>query len=143
MEYLPFILAAVLVIAIRILAGQNHIFGRICRWFWNTSFKLCSIIPFMGWMTCFIIADTQEEKAVKSHYQGMGKEADDIAITAVNKKIEQDRREEEERQERIRLQDAINHALKRTDARIIGNDVVEIGGKKYTLESVKRKLGIS
>lgn len=139
----PFILAAVVVIAIRILAGQRHILGRICRWFWNISFKLISFVPFMGWMSCFIIADTAEEKAAKQYHKDVGAKSDKIGEDYLQSKIAKQKAEEAERQERIRLENAINAALKRTDAKIIGPDVVQIGDKKYRLGSVLEKLNIS
>lgn len=140
---LPFIIAGAVVIAIRILAGQDHLLGRICRWFWNVSFKIISYVPFCGWMHHFIIADTAEEKAVKNYYKQVGAEADQSGINYLDRKAAQDRAEEEARQERLRQESAINYALKRTDARILSDDVVEIGGKKYDLHGVKRKLGIN
>lgn len=140
---LPFIIAGVVVIAIRILAGQDHILGRICRWFWNVSFKIVSYIPLCGWMSCFIIAKNDKERAEKNYYKQVGVEADRSGIEYLDRKAARDRAEEAERQERLRVESAINYALKRTDARILNEDVVEIGGKKYDLHGVKRKLGIN
>ena len=140
---LPFIIAGAVVIAIRILAGQDHLLGHICRWFWNVSFKIISYVPFCGWMSCFIIAKNDKEKAAKNYYKQVGAEADQSGINYLDRKAAQDRAEEEARQERLRQESAINYALKRTDARILSDDVVEIGGKKYDLHGVKRKLGIN
>ena len=140
---LPFIIAGAVVIAIRILAGQDHLLGRICRWFWNVSFKIISYVPFCGWMHHFIIADTTEEKAVKEHYKQVAAKVDQATLEYLN---ECDARRAEERkreEELLNLQRAINYELKRTDARVLNEDVVEIGGKKYDLHGVKRKLGIN
>ena len=56
----PFALAIGIVVLIRVLAGMNNGVGRVFRWFWNTSFKFAAFIPFMGWMTCFIIGEERE-----------------------------------------------------------------------------------
>ncbi len=62
---LPFIIALAVVIIIRLLAGTDNIIGHICRAFWNISFKIVAFIPFMGWMSHFIIADTDAEIRAK------------------------------------------------------------------------------
>ena len=147
MENIPFIIpfgiACSVLIAIRVLATKPHTLGRICRWYWNTSFKLAAHTPFCGWMACFMIADTEEEKAIKKHYKKIGEETDGITARYLENRANSQRAEEEARQERLRLESIINHKLKRTDARIISENVVEIGGKKYRLGSVLDKMHIS
>ena len=65
---LPFIIALAVVVIIRLLAGTDNIIGHICRAFWNISFKIVAFIPFMGWMSHFIIADTDAEIRAKESY---------------------------------------------------------------------------
>lgn len=79
------------VIFIRIMATQDHLFGRICRWWWNFSFKFSSHIPFMGWMAHFIIADTAEEIAQKEEYIKIGSSADGFAFDMIESAAERQR----------------------------------------------------
>jgi len=132
--FLAFGLAFGVLILIRVLAGQKHILGKICRWFWNASFKLASHIPLCGWMSWFLIADTDEEKAVKEHYKKVGQEADDFGSAALDAAAK--------REKRHNLESTIKSRLGRSDVEVINEEVVRIGDKHYTLESVKRKLGI-
>ena len=74
---IPFIIAAVIFIAILIIARTDNILGKIFRWFWNTSFKIAAHVPMCGWMAHFMIAKTPEEKAMKEKYIGIGKKADE------------------------------------------------------------------
>lgn len=99
MVFVAFGAAIGLVILIRVLAGTNTILGKICRWFWNTSHKLGSYIPFCGWMAHFIIAD----KAAKKPYVDAGRKVDDYAIDRVQRAAEAERARRE-RDERIRSQ---------------------------------------
>lgn len=137
-DFWPFILAVSIVIAIRVLAGQDHLLGRICRWFWNTSFKLAAFFPFCGWMTCFMIADTDQEKAVKKHYQAAGRETDEDAFGYVNNAADRQKAQLHS-EEQIRL--AIVQRLGRSDVSVSGNSVT-IGSKTYYLEDVLKKLNL-
>lgn len=69
-----------ILIALRLLAGMNNFVGRIFRWYWNTSFKIAAFIPFCGWMTRFIIADTAAEKKQKAAIMKTGEEIDNMAF---------------------------------------------------------------
>lgn len=91
MTFLPFILAVLLVIVIRVIAGSKGIPGKICRWFWNTSFKLISFVPLCGWMAAFMIADTEKEKAEKQKYKNIGAEADRAGTEALSNAAEKQR----------------------------------------------------
>ena len=46
----PIILIACLavVIFIRVMASKDHLFGRICRGYWNASCAISAMIPFLG-----------------------------------------------------------------------------------------------
>lgn len=81
---LPFIIALAVVIIIRLLAGTDNIIGHICRAFWNISFKIVAFIPFMGWMSHFIIADTDAEIRAKESYVETGRTVDSMAYDAVD-----------------------------------------------------------
>lgn len=90
--WLVFAVALAIVILIRILASTNNILGKICRWFWNTSFKIAAHIPLCGWMAHFIIG---EEKTI---YIPKGKAADawgaDMLSNAADRGRAQREREE-------------------------------------------------
>ena len=99
MLFVAFGAAIGLVILIRVLAGTNTILGKICRWYWNVSFRIAAYIPFCGWMAHFIIAD----KAAKKPYVDAGRKVDDYAIDGVQRAAEAERARRE-RDERIRSQ---------------------------------------
>ena len=92
---LPFVLAFGLLILIRVLAGKDNGIGRLCRWYWNTSFKLAAYIPLCGWMAHFIIG---EEKEI---YIPIGKATDDLAYDALADAAER-HQAEKRRQEAVR-----------------------------------------
>lgn len=73
----PFLIAAAVLIAIRVIAGTNNIIGKMFRWFWNTSFKIAAHVPMCGWMAHFMIAKTPAEKAMKDKYLGIGAKTDE------------------------------------------------------------------
>ena len=103
MIVIPFALAIVIIVVIRVLAGTNSILGKIFRWFWNASFKLASHIPFCGWMAVFIIADTKKEKAAKEIYLKIGSEVDDLGMNALSSAAEK-QHAQRRREEAIRTQ---------------------------------------
>lgn len=84
-----------LLILIRVMATKNHAFGRFCRWYWNTSFKIAAYIPFTGWMARFIIGDEKEL------YIKIGEGSDAFGWGMVENEAERNRMERE-REERIR-----------------------------------------
>lgn len=130
----------VFVIMLRRLAKKDNLLGHIIKAWWNISFTIMSYIPFCGWMARLIIADDDDERTLKEQQIQIGEEADDFALDQMVKAAERDRAYQEEAAEKARLEREINAALGRTDAHIVGNNVVEIGGKKYSLASVKGKL---
>lgn len=142
---LPGIIAILIVILIRILAKQKNPLGRFCRGFWNISFKLCSMIPFFGWMAHFIIADTAQEKASKKGYQEDGQKRDSAAYDYADKKVkiklEEQKREQMEFEERRRMEDAITSQLKnkKLPVHIHGNSV-DIGEQTYSLDEIKNEF---
>lgn len=73
----PFAFAIGIVVLIRVLAGMDNGVGRVFRWFWNTSFKFAAVIPFMGWMTCFMIGEEREI------WMPIGKHADEFGYYLV------------------------------------------------------------
>ena len=97
MEF-PFILGLciAILIAIRVLANYDHILGKICRWYWNTSFKIAAFIPFCGWMAHFIIGKKEKEQYIR-----IGEQADKFAFDMVESAAERERIQQE-RDERIR-----------------------------------------
>lgn len=137
-EMMPIIIPVAVWIGIRIIAGTNTIIGRIFRWFWNLSFSIAAHVPFCGWMSRFIIAKTEEEKAYKEDIVRTGDENDDITLKQLEEKARREREKENERQE---LRDEINYRLGRNDVQIHGN-IVRIGKKDYTVDEVKRELGL-
>ena len=112
-----------LYVAVRILAE------RFCRGFWNISFKLCSMIPFLGWTAHFIIADTAQEKASKKGYQEEGQKRDSAAYDYAEKrakiKLEEQKREQMDFEERRRMENAITSQLKN-----ISNHTTTVGDRK-------------
>lgn len=94
---LPFIIAFGIVILIRILASTDNIAGKICRWFWNTSFKIAAYIPFCGWMAHFIIGEEREL------YIGIGQRADAMGSEMLDESVRRER-ETERRREAARIE---------------------------------------
>lgn len=139
---LIFIGCVILLISLWKLAKKDTLLGHIIKAWWNISLTIVSIFPFCGWLARFMIADNEEEEAAKRQQIQIGEDADDIALDAMLKSAERDRAYQAEVAERARLEREINAALGRTDAHITGNNAVEIGGKKYSLSSVKDKLHI-
>ena len=96
---LIFAAALGVLIFIRVMATKNSILGKICRWYWNTSFKIAAFIPFCGWMTHFIIANPEE----KQIYINIGQDVDQWALDSIKNAAERDRIQRE-RDEAIRSQ---------------------------------------
>ena len=138
---LPFIIAFAVLIAIRLIAGTDNIFGHICRAFWNISFKIVSVIPLMGWMARFIIADTDEEIRRKEDYVNAGRVVDSMAADSI---IDAGKRQTAMREEREKLHDDIVSRLGyRADVTVSENgEMVNIDGKDYTTQEVKSELNI-
>lgn len=77
------IIAIAAVIAIRIIAGMKiPVLSPILRGIWNISFKITSFIPFFGWLSHFIIADTAKEKKEKKDFIDIGETADSLVADA-------------------------------------------------------------
>lgn len=138
---LPWIIAAAIVIVLRLLAGTDNILGHICRAFWNISFKIVSVIPLMGWMARFIIADTEEEIRRKEHFVSAGKFVDSMAADSI---IEAGKRQVAERKEREKLRDDIAARIgRRADIVISDNgEMVTVDGKNYTVQEIKAELNL-
>lgn len=136
---LPFIIALAVVVIIRLLAGTDNIIGHICRAFWNISFKIVAFIPFMGWMSHFIIADTDAEIRAKESYVETGRTVDSMAYDAVDAAA---KRQLEQKKERERLRLEIQSRLDRTDDVVVSDtaEFVRINGKDYTVQEVKNML---
>ena len=67
------ILGLVAVIAIRIIAGMKiPAISPLLRGMWNLSCAITSLIPFFGWASRFIIADTAKEKKEKEDLIDIG-----------------------------------------------------------------------
>lgn len=137
---LIFIGCVFFLITLRRIARKDTLLGRIIKGWWNLSLTIVSIIPFCGWLARFMIADNKEERAIKERQIQIGEDADSIAAESMSRSAERMKAEQREISERARLEREINAALRRTDAHIISSNVVEIGGKKYSLASVKDKL---
>ncbi len=89
----PGIIAIILFVSIRIVAGLNiPILSTIIRAWWNISFKIASFIPFCGWMAHFIITkgDPQAE-AEKAHYVEVGRQTDDATIDMLEQSAEREK----------------------------------------------------
>ena len=124
------------------LAKKDNPLGHFLKAWWNSGCKIMSYIPFCGWYAHLIIADNAAERADKERHIRIGEDADDFALDQMLKSAERDRAYQAEVAEQARLEREINAALGRTDAHITGNNTVEIGGKKFSLSSVKDKLHI-
>ena len=129
-------------ITLRKISKKDNLLGKIIKAWWNLSLKIVSIFPFCGWLARFMIADNAEEEADKERQIRIGEDADDVALDLMKRSADRNRAYQQEVAERGRLEREINAALGRTDARIVGNNVVEIGGRKFSLASVKDKLNI-
>lgn len=135
----------VVLILIRILAKQKNPLGRIARGFWNINFKIAAVIPFCGWMTRFIIADTEQEKAAKEMYREAGRKVDNAAYDNLEKSVR--RQQEEQERERIKLEERqrmereITSRLKDKSLPVhVHENTVDIGEQTYTLDEIKNKF---
>jgi len=97
------VLVVGLFVAIRVTATKNTVMGKICRWYWNTSFKIASHIPFCGWMANFMVAVTEDERRQKVIHIDIGRETDHMASRELDRRVAADqarkRREEQIRSE--------------------------------------------
>ena len=93
--YVALGLSFALLILIRVLAGTDNILGKICRWYWNTCFKIAAYIPFCGWMAHFIIGKEKET------YIRIGAEADALGYGMVSAAADRERAQQR-RDEAIR-----------------------------------------
>lgn len=106
------VIAVAIWIAVRIIAKTDCLLGRICRWWWNTSFKIASYIPFCGWMARFIIADSDEEKRNREMYINIGEQSDASGVAWAERSADNARaraaedqaRREQEEQERQEME---------------------------------------
>ena len=89
---LPIVLAIGVWNMVRVRAKKHD---GICRWYWNTSFKLAAFIPLCGWMACFIIGEEREA------YEKIGKATDDLASEVLTDALER-HKAEQRRQEAVR-----------------------------------------
>lgn len=131
-----------LLIFLRRLAKSNNPIGRLIKGFWNFSLTIWSFIPFCGWLAKFMIADTAEEQAAKENQIKIGESADDIARGQMMQSAARTRAELQAIEEKADLERRINSELGRTDARIVGNNKVEIGGKPVDLDKLLNDLHI-
>ena len=132
-----FAIAAVVVVAIRLLANTNTLLGRICRWWWNASFKLVAHIPFFGWMAHFIIGTEKE----KQPYIDVGKQVDKMASDAVAAAAERQKAEEKAR---LDLQNELISRIGRNDIYVSSANaqLVRIGNKEYSMDDIRREYGM-
>lgn len=133
------------VVLIRILAKQKNPLGRIAKGFWNIGFKIASIIPFCGWMSHFIIADTEQEKATKREYQEAGRKVDNAAYDNLEKRARRQQAEQEREriklEERQRMEREITSHLKDKSLPVhVHENTVDIGERTYTVDEIKDKF---
>ncbi len=77
--FIVFAIVIAIIIAIRVLAKKDSTLGKICLWYWNTSFKFAAHIPFLGWMAHFIITDGSDEaESMREHYINVGQQSDNL-----------------------------------------------------------------
>ena len=99
------IIAACLVVVflIRFMATKDHVFGKICRWFWNTSCVVTSCIPFLSWVIKLPLMGPVKNHELAVWVDNMAtdtsKIAGDIVDEAGRKQIEERNREEAIRNE--------------------------------------------
>lgn len=94
------VLIVAIIVALRLLAKAPGIIGKIFKGWWNISFKLCAMIPGLGWMTHFIIADDAASREEKERLKRQGKKSDDFLVDSVNAAASRQQAEEEARQAR-------------------------------------------
>lgn len=90
------IIAVVIFVAIRVLAGLNiPVLSTIMRAWWNISFSLAAYIPFCGWMTHLII--TKGDKAAeanKARLVEIGRQTDDATAEMLERSAERAKAEQ-------------------------------------------------
>ena len=140
-EDLGFLLFGVLVVgllvSLRLLAKKFKFF----RWYWNTSFKISSYMPFCGWMARFIIAENEEEEKMKEFFVQTGDNTDDVAVGVLDNAVQREKERIKEAQE---LQSAICQKLGRGDVTVSSDGKsVKIGdGNWMPAEDAKRQLNM-
>ena len=95
------LLFGVTVIGLSILFWKLAHKNRFFRWWWNISFKFCSLLPFGSIWAHFIIADSDEEKAEKEMYLKIGQQTDAFISGALDSMVEKERARQH-REEAIR-----------------------------------------
>ena len=109
----PIIIALIVLVAIRIIAGLNiPILSTILRAWWNISFKIAAFIPFCGWMAHLIITKGDEQaEAEKEHYVNVGRETDNATGEMLERSAARAKAEEEAYQARRAQEEAERNAL--------------------------------
>ena len=92
----PIVLCACLavVIFIRVMASKDHLFGRICRWYWNTSCAVSAWIPFLGMTSRLPFMGPVKNHELEVYVNEVSGIMTGMAASAIE---EQARREEAER----------------------------------------------
>lgn len=90
-------------------------FGQICRWSWNGTCVIISLIPGCGWMNHFIIS---KDKEMKEQMVQAGERADaETAARWEREREEKKAREEEEAARIAEMQDEVRQKAWREDNR--------------------------
>lgn len=134
--------AAVLVTAIRIIAGVNiPVLSIIFRTWWNISFKIVSYIPFCGWMAHFIITEG-DDTTEKERYINIGKNADKVAADMLKNAAEKAANEQKAYKAK---RDAEEAKRKETEEELREKAYRKYGRRDVTVsqDSSKAKIGDS
>lgn len=89
-----YILAIVLFIAFNVIGRMDNLVGKIIRGWWNIGIKIVSFIPFMGWMTIFLI--NKGDGVKKEEWVKRGFESDIDAMDERSRQWEEENRRHEE-----------------------------------------------
>lgn len=111
---MPFVLCLIIVIAWNIVGRMDNIVGMIFRVWWNFAIKICSFIPFMGWMTIFLI--DIGDGTNKAKWVERGFESDQAALDSKNRQWEEEQRRQQMEEarmaaERKEREDALRRAV--------------------------------
>ncbi|MBQ7861689.1 MAG: hypothetical protein IJ349_05755 [Clostridia bacterium] len=113
----------------------------LIRWWWNSSFKIASYIPFCGWMTCFMVTVDEDDRKEKEFYQQVGKQSDEVGSKLADSLVNNYHQQEAQRQS---LERELAQRFGRSDITVSGDGKsVKIGDSDWMpSDTVKRKLGI-
>lgn len=100
---LPVLIGAflVVVIFIRVMASKDHLFGRICRAYWNTSCAVSAFIPFLGWISRIPFLGPVKNHDLQMFVNGVTDTVSGVVISALEESVRIER-EQKAREDAIK-----------------------------------------